>query len=104
MKESELQKEIKDMLDSHPLVAHCHTTTTGMLRGIKSNTIIKVGTPGLPDIVGQLKSGVFFGLEIKLPGKKPNEDQLKFIARVNENNGIAGWVDSLEAAKDLLKE
>lgn len=54
-----------------------------------------------PEHVG-LTIAQFVALEAKRPGEKPDEDQQKFIDRVNSDGGHAGWADSGEKAKELL--
>ena len=102
MKESEIQTDIMKMLLKHPKVAWAYVTTVGMLRG--RGHYIKMGFPGLSDIIGQLNDGRLLALEIKTPGKKPTEVQAEFIDLVKRNNGLAGWCDSVDGALDILEE
>jgi hypothetical protein len=44
----------------------------------------------------------FVALEAKRLGEVPDDDQQKFIDRVNADGGCAGWADSVAKAKDLL--
>ena len=59
---------------------------------------------GVPDIVGMLRDGRLFALEVKRPGEKPTEEQAVFLAMVNDAGGLAGVVCNWMEAKKLLDE
>ena len=95
--ERTIQDACMEYLGMHPKVAFVHTTTTGTLpigAGGKRR-YIKVGYPGMGDIVGMLKDGRFLSVETKQPGEIPTQDQYDFIDMVSKR-GFAFWVDSLE--------
>ena len=65
---------------------------------------------GIPDISGILPgSGRAIGIEVKLPGWKPNPDnkhyqeQAKFIRNINLSNGIAFFATSVQDVDDKLR-
>lgn len=60
---------------------------------------------GLPDIVGCL-SGVFLGIEVKMPGRKKKLTALqqRTLDRIEAAGGVAGVVTSVEELDDLLQE
>ena len=102
MRESELQRQVKAMLDKHPKIAWSFITTSGRIGSKK----YALGKKGLPDIVGQLKKawgGVSLGLEIKRPGERPTQAQEAFLEVIRSNGGLAGWCDSVEGAMEILK-
>jgi hypothetical protein len=103
MKESAIQKEIMNMLKEHPRVVWCYVTSAGYVRGIQGGMRFKVGFDGMSDILGQLRDGRLFAIEVKRPGKKPTELQQEFIDMVNNNGGVANWVDNLMDAMQLIE-
>lgn len=58
--------------------------------------------PGVSDIIA-LHDGKFYALELKAEGGTPSENQLKFIARVNDSGGFAVWVVGLDRALHVLE-
>ena len=60
--------------------------------------------PGIPDIVGYTSFGSPLYIEVKVPGKKPTEDQMNFLERAKKAGCIAIWADSLESARNQLVE
>jgi hypothetical protein len=54
------------------------------------------------DIVGMLRNGKFFSLEVKKPGETPTEGQSDFLEAVRQSNGIAGVVYCWQDAKALI--
>lgn len=93
--EKDIQSDIMDMLLTHPKVAWCYVTTTGTFKGLKGGAKYKIGIPGMPDIMGQLKNGKTFGIEVKKPGGKVTKDQEYFINLINHNGGLAFRADSI---------
>lgn len=59
-------------------------------------------TKGVSDLLGMLKNGRLFCLEVKRPGEMPSSEQDDFINAVLAANGIAGVVYSWQDARDLL--
>lgn len=71
----------------------------------KNGRWIKFGVcnPGGSDLIGFRKSdGKFIGIEVKVPGKKPTPEQLKFIAAVRKSGGLAGVAYSVEDALKII--
>lgn len=66
------------------------------------NRFIRVGTPGVLDIIGMTVSGRYFELEAKRPGKKPDPRQERHIQHIRSGGGIAGYFTSVEEALALL--
>ncbi len=56
---------------------------------------------GIPDIVG-VANGHFFGIEVKVPGKKPTILQELVMRRIGEAGGIVGWVTTPSEVVDIL--
>lgn len=99
--ESTVQTEIMNALGWHPKIAWAFVTTTGMVK--RRGSWITLGIPGMPDIIGQLKDGRLFGIEVKKPGiTEGTVDQENFVATILRYNGVAGFADSVKAALDIL--
>lgn len=60
--------------------------------------------PGSSDLVGIGPRGRFLALEVKQPGKKPTEEQERFIAIVRAAGGVAEVVTSVERAQAVVKQ
>ena len=103
MKESDIQSAIMCALGEHPLVAWVYVTSTGTYRGLKGGRPIRIGVPGMPDILGQLKDGRLLGVEVKKPGDKPRKEQLEFLDMISKNNGVSGWCDCVEQAIQIVE-
>jgi hypothetical protein len=57
---------------------------------------------GVSDIIGQLKDGRFFCIEVKKPKEKPTKEQLYFLQLVRESGGVSGWADNVSDAMKLI--
>ena len=86
MKESVLQKKILTWLQAN---------------GYYAIKVEKANRAGVPDILA-CASGRFIGLEIKIGNNKPSALQESHIRQINEANGIAKVVWSLEEVKELF--
>lgn len=71
----------------HPAVAWAHRMNTGALTS--GDRYVRFGFKGCSDIIGQLMDGRFLAIEVKRPGGIVTEDQLAFLARVQDNHGLA---------------
>jgi len=56
---------------------------------------------GISDLLGCYQ-GRFLALEVKRPGNKPSDDQIRFIENVKASGGIAGVVYSIDDVVELL--
>lgn len=101
MRESEIQEAVMELCMHHPKVAWAYITTAGTLRG-KGGCYVNVGVPGMPDIMGQMKDGSLFGIEIKTKGEKPTQKQHEFMRMIVANHGHATWVDDPDQAEGFL--
>lgn len=105
--ESETQKAILDYLKLRQIF--CWRNNTGARKfdyrrkdGKVTHNFFQWGKPGSGDILGVLKDGRFFSIEVKAYGKTPSESQEEFMAEVRKNNGIAFVAYSVEdVAKNL---
>lgn len=70
----------------------------------KDGVAVKIGFPGLSDLVGITPTGRFFACEVKVPGQKPRENQFAFLEAVKKKGGIGIWATSAEEAITKLYE
>ena len=63
---------------------------------------VRVGFPGLSDLVGCTCEGRFFAIEVKLPGEYPRDDQQKFLDSMRRTGAIAGCAHSVEEALNIV--
>ena len=59
---------------------------------------------GVSDILGVLKDGRFLAIEVKSSIGKLSPDQVEFLSKVNQSNGLGIMVRSLIEAKEKLNE
>lgn len=88
--ESRLQRKIRDRLEAK---------YGGWWRKIWGGPF-QVG--GLPDLFGCV-SGIFFALEVKMPGRKPSKLQEAEIEAIQEAGGYSGVVTSPEEACEIVE-
>ncbi len=97
MRESELQTDILKGLLNHPMVAWAEVNTSATVKG-RNGHWMTIGFVGKSDITGQLKDGRLFAIEVKLPGEFPTTEQMDFLAKVADHNGVSGWATSVTEA------
>lgn len=87
--ETAIVKKIKDWLEKHGCFVY-KTHGTPMSR------------KGQSDLIGCLPDGKMLAIEVKQPGKKATELQLRFILAITNNNGVAFVSTSVEDTKFAL--
>lgn len=110
-RETDLQSNIVQALGRLPQVAWVMVVTTGKYR-MKGGSFVTTGyyhdtadmqsKTGMSDIIGQLKTGQFLAIEVKLPGETPSDEQYYFIDMVEKNGGVSGWVTSVDEALGIV--
>jgi hypothetical protein len=58
---------------------------------------------GLSDITGMKTNGIWFSIEVKIPGKEPTEEQWDHINFVNDNGGLAGYATNVLEAEQIIR-
>jgi len=101
MKESEIQSSIMIALGEHPKVAWCYVTSAGSFR--VRGGYMTVGVKGMPDILGQMRNGKMFGVEVKKPKEKPTPEQFEFLELISKNGGISGWCFDVAGAIQIIE-
>lgn len=110
--EIEIQAAIMRLLKRHPKVAWAHRFNSGAGKlayenGGKSR-FMRFGFPGCSDIIGQLKprpdeyAGALLAIEVKTASGRATDEQLAFLASVNDSGGCAGIARQVEDVLTLL--
>src|SRR3990167_10893916 len=86
------QDIVNSILDYLNLKGHrCWRNNTGAFpfesKGVRR--YIRAGFPGSSDIIGIAKDGKFIAVEVKKPGGKLTENQMKFLEMIGNNGGYA---------------
>ena len=110
MKESDIQSAIMIALGEHPKVVWCMAITTGKVK-IKGYWVTighyitedQKRLTGISDVIGQLITGQFFGIEVKKPDEIPTEEQFEYLDLVIKNKGVSGWCCSVEDAIKIIE-
>lgn len=63
----------------------------------------QLAPPGCPDIIGFLRDGRFLGVECKLAGSHPNDDQRVFLGAIATTGAVALVVHTVEELEDDIK-
>ena len=103
--EAQIQKTILAYLRMHPRVAWVGRFNSGAFiesygghdRYIQANSV-----KGCSDILGMLKGGGFFAIEVKSLKGRVTQDQDNFILRVLEGGGYAGIARSIDDVNKIL--
>jgi len=100
--EAEIQSAIMKALRLHPAVAWVGRYNSGGMYNQQDAYIAFNSVPGQSDLMGMLKGGLLFALEVKAPGGKLTPLQKGFIERVQKGGGIAAVVTSIDEALDAI--
>lgn len=65
---------------------------------------VRFGDPGSPDILGILTGGLFIGLEVKMPGRKPTDLQKEWARSARKVGGEVATVYSVDEALAVVSE
>jgi len=98
--EKEVLADVLQALRMDPRIALVERAQSGVFQD--GDRHIRVGTPGKLDITLMLVGGRYGEIEVKRPGKKPDERQANRIEAIKRNGGIAGYATSAEEALALL--
>lgn len=102
MKENEIQAEIRKALGrEHDLTLWRNNVGVAeMWSSAGKSQRVQYGLcVGSSDLIGLLApAGRFVALEVKKPGEKPTEEQVKFMAHVRQMGGFAAVVRSASEA------
>ena len=69
----------------------------------EGSRFIKVGTRGMPDVIGMLFGGKLFAVEVKRSGRRAEHHQEKILGDIRAAGGIAGVATSAIEAVALVE-
>jgi len=99
--ESDIQKTIMAYLKAHPSVCWVARFNSGTMETDGRYTAFNT-LKGCPDLMGMLKGGHFFGIEVKSKTGKPTQAQDDFICKVLGGGGLAGIARSIDDVDKIL--
>jgi VRR-NUC domain len=106
--EKDVQAAIQDAFRVQHQVALVHVDSggAGMRRGCAAGAGGYSSTPaGFPDLVGVVPpTGRALYIEVKAPGCKPTDLQLRMLALLKSKGAVAFWADSVISALAQFKE
>jgi hypothetical protein len=101
LSERVILKAILKYLRAHPKVACCWRMQSGLFQ--QDERTIRVGTPGMPDIIGMLKGGRLFAIEVKRIGGKATESQESWLSHIAGFGGRAGVAQCVADAERIIE-
>jgi hypothetical protein len=102
--ERDVQKAILAILSLLGVDAWRQNVGTFMATSNGKTRRIKAGQKGQSDILGILPGGRFLAIECKRPGaKRPTDNQIAFMRRVNSNGGFAFWATSAFTVEHVIR-
>lgn len=101
MKESDLQKSIKEYLELKKYIV-VKFQSVGIYDS-KRDIYRKLGKKGVSDLLAcQPKTGRFVAIEVKVKPNKPSQEQLDFLEEIKNRGGISVLAYSLEDVLQIL--
>lgn len=112
--ETRLQNEIRLGISSRCDDVVTFRNHAGALRDQRGKMVTFGLSPGSPDLVGWKtvevtenmvgqRLAVFIGIEVKMPGEKPRDDQAHWLEQLAAAGGVAGVATSVDEAIDILR-
>ena len=109
--ESAIQKQIIGFLRAHPKIHKVIRINSGVAQNTDAHGTTRYtrfnSEAGIADIIGMLRGGLFFALEVKRPPfagprNSREHDQEAFLASIREGGGRAGFATCVEDVKRIL--
>ena len=98
--EAEVLPAVLDVLRWHPAVAWVERMNRGGFVN-PSGQYVNFGFEGMSDLTGQMRDGRRLEVEVKRPGRKPTNEQRKYLERVRAAGGVAFYATSVD---DVIRE
>ena len=97
--ENDVKKDVMKYLEDQGIFHWKHWAGGKFDKNPNISDILGIYVVNVDDLVkaGIDKVGVFMGIELKRPGKKPTEGQMEWGKEVKKNHGIWFWVDCRES-------
>lgn len=103
MKEQDIQRAILEWLEWNGWIAiKINNQNMISIKGRLVPCKVRPGQLGVSDILA-FKNGLFAAIEVKVPGNYPTQNQKDFLAKVEQNGGIAFVARSVEDVENKLK-
>lgn len=87
--EKDILKQILEYLQAMGFFCWRNNTGAQPMEYKGRSRFLRFGKVGSGDILGIMKDGRFFTIEVKRPGQKPTPAQVEFMDEVRRNGGIA---------------
>ena len=102
MKESELQKQIKDAINKSYLGV-CYVASAGLARSPDGKRVYRLLPKGFPDLFGyRRKDGKFFAIEVKTPSGSLSPEQRLQLNILEHHGVLCGVARSIDEALSIL--
>lgn len=98
--EREILADVLSALKRDPRVGFVWRQSSGTFQ--EGDRFISTGPKGMPDVLGILNGGRFFGIEVKRPGREPDPRQAERIAHFKAIGAVSGYCWSVESALAIL--
>ena len=99
--EADVLTQIRQLLALRQDVAFVWRLQSGLF--IDGDRHIRVGFRGMPDLIGMLRGGRLFCIEVKRPNGVHSVEQTETIAWVKSQGGLAGFASSIEEALQVIE-
>lgn len=99
--ERDVLKAVLHLLRVHPAVRFAWRMTSGMFE--TGERTVRVGLVGMPDVIGMLRDGRFFGCEVKRPGGRVSEAQAYRLKQINDGGGLGFVAYSADDVTEHLR-
>ena len=100
--ERSVLKQIIAALNAHPLVVFVWREQSGVFG--EGNRVVTVGFRGKPDLIGMLRTGHFFAIEVKnSAGGKESPEQAYYLSLIRAGGGLAGFASSVDDAISIIE-
>ena len=101
--EHQVMRAVLNALRLHPRVAWVTRMNAGVARyGEHGERLVRFGTTGISDLIGQLTDGRFLAVECKSATGRMSPAQESFLERVNAAHGVAFIARSEKDVRALL--
>ena len=101
--ESSLQRAIIDTLQARGVWCWRNNSGATATGSGKDRRFIQLSPKGSPDIFGVVPGGKLFGLEVKRPGEKQNENQIEWQKKAEQYGVFYAVVTSITQAIEAVK-
>jgi len=98
--ERRILADVLKMLRKHPHVVCCWRMQSGVFQ--QDDRTIRVGVVGLPDVIGMLKGGQLFAIEVKSEDGVLTGSQEYWLDTIRHFGGRAGMARSAEDAERII--